>query len=475
MAKMNATTISAASPAASSPSLSGLEEPKAQAISAGAAQPASTEPIDTDYPLTPVPFSARKSGASIAVVLLGFTIFAPTLMAGASVGAAFRFSDFLLLLLIGSAVLGTYVAAIGFLGSRTGLTTVVMSRFSFGNKGSKFVSLLLGGTQVGWYGVAVGTVGEMTALALGWESWWAPAAVMIVISTLMALTALYGYEGMYWVSLISTPLILMLAVWITWLGFNEVGGWSGMFTLQPASSMTWSVAVTTIVGTFSSAGTQAANWTRFARSGKSAVTGCIIGFILGNGAMVFFGAVAALAFGEADFVKLLVGMGLGAVAIFFLVGNFWKSNADGAYAFGVAGAEMFDYPSKAPFIVGGATLGTILALTGVQGHIVGYLALLGIAIPPLGGVIIGDWIARWRKGQPAVSQVGVGVRWQGFVPYILGTLLAWYTNNAGIGIAPLNGIIAAMALAWFATKLFPDATDRAVASGEAQIVAPYAR
>jgi len=408
----------------------------------------SVEPVDPDYPVTPVPRSARRSALSISVVLIGFTVFAPTLMAGASVGAAFGFSEFLAVLAVGSLVLGAYVAAIGFLGARTGLTTVVMSRYTFGTAGSKVVSLLLGGTQVGWYGVAVGSIGQMTALAFGWEGGWGPALVMIAVSALMMLTALYGYEGMYWVSLISTPLILILAFWITGRALGEVGGIGGLFSLAPTASMSWAVAVTTVVGTFASAGTQAANWTRFARRGRDAVLACAMGFVIGNGLMVFFGAVAALAFGEGDFTTLLLGMGMIGWGLFFLFGNLWKSNADAAYAFGVAGAEIASSPRKGPFIIGGVAIATVLALTGVQEHIVGYLSWIGILIPPLGGVLIGDWIARWRGGQPPLSSLTETVRWQALVPYVLGAVAAWASNALALGIAPLNGIVIALGLAW---------------------------
>src|SRR5699024_4435732 len=191
--------------------------------------------VDPDYPVTPVPRSARRGVVSISVVLIGFTVFAPTLMTGASIGVGFPFAEFL-----------------GLLGALTGLTTVRMSRYTFVTAGSKVVSLLLGGTQVGWYGVAVGSIGQMTALAFGWESTWAPALVMIGVSALMMLTALYGYEGMYWVSLISTPLILILAFWITGMALGEVGGVDGLFALAPTTTLTWAAAVTTVVGTFAS-------------------------------------------------------------------------------------------------------------------------------------------------------------------------------------------------------------------------------
>lgn len=404
--------------------------------------------IDPDFPLTPVPASHRRSFWSIAIVLLGFTVFAPTLMAGATIGAAFPFAEFLVVLAVGSLVLGAYVAAIGYLGARTGLTTVVMSRYAFGTQGSKFASILLGGTQVGWYGVAVGSIGAMTAQALGWEGPIAPALVMITVSALMMLTALYGYEGMFWVSAISTPLILILAFWLTGEGLAEVGGISGLLQIRPTATMTWAAAVTTVVGTFASAGSQAANWTRFARTGRHAVAACVVGFVIGNGLMIFFGAVAALAFGEGDFTTLLVQMGMIGWGLFFLFGNLWKSNADAAYAFGVAGAELANARTKGPFVIGGAVIGTILAITGVHEHIVGYLSLLGVLIPPLGGVLIGDWIARWRAGQPPLASLTERWRWQAFVPYAAGALVAWVSNANGWGVAPLQGILVALVLAW---------------------------
>ncbi len=92
--------------------------------------------VDPDYPVTPVPAHARKSFFSVAVVLLGFTVFTPTMLAGAALGPAFSFGDLLLVIAIGSLVLGTYVAVMGWIGARTGLTTVVMARYTLGSRGA---------------------------------------------------------------------------------------------------------------------------------------------------------------------------------------------------------------------------------------------------------------------------------------------------------------------------------------------------
>src|SRR5699024_2953739 len=116
----------------------------------------------------------------------------------------------------------------------------------------------------------------------------------------------------------------------------------------------------------------------------------------------------------------LVGWGL-----FLLFGNLWKSNADAAYSFGVAGAELFEKPSKNRFVIAGSIIGTVLALVGVHEHLPQYLGMLGTFIPPLGGVIIGDYLARWRQTQmpegeqlPRFNLVTLGI-------YLLSCLLAW--------------------------------------------------
>ena len=399
-------------------------------------------PIDKDYPVTPVPPHARRNLLSLIVVLVGFTVFTPTMLAGATVGPAFPFWTLLAVVLAGSAILGGYVATMGYVGAKTGLTTVVMARRSFGARGSKLASLLLGGTQIGWYGVVVGTIGDLTAQAAGWDSFPPRAAVMVVTSALMCATALYGYRGMYWASLVATPLVLVLAVWVAMRSVGDAGGLDALAVIEPVASMSVATAITTVVGTFASGGTQAPNWTRFARSGRHAVIACLLAFLVGNGAMVVFGAIGALTTGEADFVLVLFNLGLIGWGVFLLFGNLWTSNADTAYAFGVAGAELLDRPSKAPFVIAGSIIGTVLALTGVQNNLVTYLGLLGTFIPPLGGVIIADYFCRWRAGVPQGHALPAFDA-RNLAAYAASCVAAYVTGQLDLGIPPLLGILLA--------------------------------
>ena len=400
--------------------------------------------VDPDYPIDPVPAHARRSLFSLSVVLLGFTFFTPTMLAGAQIGAAFEASTLLWVLLLGSAVLGVYVAVIGGIGARTGLTTVMMCRYALGTRGSKLASLLLGGTQVGWYGVTVATLAGLTAQALDWQGRGAEIALMIAGGAVMGATAYYGYKGMYALSLVSVPLLLVLAGWVTWRSLDEVGGWSGLAAIVPTESMTVAVAITIVVGTFASGGTQAPNWTRFARTPRAGFVACLVAFLVGQLLMLGFGAVGALAFGEGDFVLVLYQLGLVGWGLVFLVANLWTTNDNTAYNFGVAGAEIADSPSKKPFVVGGVVLGTLLAVTGIYDNLIDYLVWLGILIPPLGGVVIGDFLARWRGGMPAGASLPA-VEWRNVAVYVVASLAAWASNEAGVLIPPVVGVVVAVA------------------------------
>ncbi len=402
---------------------------------------------DRDYPLTAIPRHARKHFVSLAVVLLGFTVFTPTMLAGARLGNAFALQPLLLVIVAGSLLLTAYVAVIAWIGARTGRTTVLIARYSFGYRGAKLASILLGVTQVGWYAVVVGIAGDLTTRALGWDAPGAAAAVMVAVSALMCVTACYGYRGMYWVSVLSTPLTLILAFWVMGLALDEIGGWAALSAVEPTTDIAWTVAITTVVGTFVSAGTQAPNWTRFARTGTQAVLACVGAFFVGNGLMIFFGAVGAMTVGEGDFVVILYQLGLVFWGVVMLFGNLWKTNADTAYSFGLAGAELFERRTKTPFIVAGSAIATALALAGLHERLIDYLILLGVFIPPLGGVIIGDYFARWWRGMPDAAQLPA-VNITNLVVYLLAGAAAWLSYQLGVGIPPLVGILVALVPAY---------------------------
>jgi cytosine permease len=240
----------------------------------------------------------------------------------------------------------------------------------------------------------------------------------------------------------------ILCFWVAFRALSDVGGFEGLIDVEGSGSgaIGWGGAVTIVVGTFASGGTQVANWSRFARSTKHATWAALVAFLVTNGMMLAFGALGGLVYQQADFVDVLIAQGLVTWGVLLLILNNWTTNDNAAYAFGVAGAEFFDRPSKRPFIVGGVAIATVLAATGVYDLLPEYLVLLGVFIPPLGGAIIGDHLFTWRKHRlPEFDEAWIpNVRWASVVAYLLGTAAAYFGNRAGIGIPPLQGILVAL-------------------------------
>ncbi len=405
-----------------------------------------TSKPDPDYPLSHVPLTERRKLLSISVVLLGFTFFYATMYAGADIGSAFRYwPDLYLVIGCGSIILGLYVAALSAISAKTGLTTVLLARYTFGDRGSKWADLILGGTQLGWFGVTVALMAKPFAQWLGFD-WSCPETVILwclVWSAAHTFTAYYGYRGMEKLSLIAVPLIIILGMIMAFKSFvraEAVAG--GISAILPKHSLSFAGAMTIIIGTFASGGTQAPNWARFARGPRTAFWAALIAFLFGNGLMLWFGAVGGNVYGEPDFACVLKIQGMLGLGILLLVLNVWTTNDNAAYAVGVAGTNFFRFNRKKPFILFCGAFGFIMAASGAYGIVRGWMEAMGIFVPPLGGVILADFLLVWKCRLPRLESVRfVSFRLSAIAAYCVGVLAAYLSQRYSFFIPPLNGIL----------------------------------
>lgn len=418
--------------------------------------PASPQGIVTeDYPLSAVPPQARKSLISLAPILAGFTLYSGTLFAGGLVGPSFQFWPNLIgLIVIGNLVLGLYAALLGFIAADTGLTTVLMARFSFGNMGSRWVDFILGFTQVGWYAWGSALMAELLNNLAGLPTAW-NGVVILFFTYAFCSTAYFGYKAMDWLSRIAVPAMVILMVLSLSVAAGDVGGLAGLQATQLSDPLPLNVAITIIVGTFISGGTQATNWSRFAKTGRSGFIATLIAFFLGNGFLIFSGAFTAKVYGNPDIVQVMAQQGLlvWGLILFFL--NMWTTQDNTIYAFSIAGSNMFRTHKRTLFVLGGATFALILAWGGIYQMLVSYLILLGTFIPPIGGVIMADYWLHRGGHFPTLDTPQPAFNWAGIIAYVGASAIAYFSDMAGWGIVPVNGIIAAVVLYVVFAKLIP--------------------
>ena len=411
------------------------------------------EYVDIDYTLTHVPQSARKSWFAIFAVLLGFTFIVTTMAAGANLGTSLMLGDLIKVLLIGNIILSTYVGILCWIAAKTGLNTILLARYTLGKVGSKWTSIILGGTQIFWYAFQAAYMGKIFTASLGIEQYFIP--VTIFWSLFMGAFALWGTKGMEIVAYLSIPPFLYLAYKIPAVSIETAGSIKNLFLIEPTTTITFAAAITIVIGAFVAGGTQAPNWTRFAKSPKSAFLVGFLAFLIGNIVMAISGMLGGLVMQDGDMISILMKMGIIFMAMIILIFNIWTTNTTSAYSFGVAGAEFFNKPNKVPFVIGGLIIATIMALTGIYETFISYLTMLGIFVPSLGGLIIGDYLLNWRKSFPTIESVKFRmVRYSNLIAYILATLGAYLSSKYDFGLPPLNGIILAIVLVFVMNAVF---------------------
>ncbi|HSM81538.1 MAG TPA: cytosine permease [Nodosilinea sp.] len=399
-----------------------------------------------DYPLGPVPQTARRSFISLAPILAGFTLYSGTLFAGGIVGPSFQFwPNLVALIVVGNLILGLYAALLGYIAGETGLTTVLMARFSFGNVGSRWVDFILGFTQIGWYAWGSALMAQLlNSLAGVPESWnW---LIILFFTYAFCSTAYFGYTAMDWLSRVAVPAMVLLMAMSLTVASRDVGGFAGLQAAAIADPLPLSAAITIIVGTFVSGGTQATNWSRFAKTGQVGFIATLIAFFLGNGFLIFSGAFCAKVYGEPDIVQVMAQQGLlvGGLVLFFL--NMWTTQDNTIYAFSIAGANMFRSSRRTLFVLGGATIALFMAWGGIYEGLVQYLILLGTFIPPIGGIIMADYWFYRRRQFPDLAEPQPAFNWAGVIAYVVASAIAYFTGQASLGIVPVNGIVAALVI-----------------------------
>ncbi len=392
-----------------------------------------------DFPLSAVPQKNRQGFWSLAVVLLGFTYYTGTMFAGGTIGAGFDFTALVWVIILGNLILGGYSAVLAWIAAKSGLTTALMARHSFGKYGARWVDFLLGFTQVGWYGWSTAMTATVFATLFHIPAW--IPALIIFFGFAFCSTAFIGYKGIQWLSAVAVPAMTVLMVWSIAIALRDGGGIAAITQITPSQPMSFAAGLTVVVGTYISGGLQSTNWSRFAKSGFDAVTTTLLAFFIGNAFMIVSGALGAFVYQQADMVQVLVQQALLGFGIALLLLNIWTSQDNTIYSFSIAACTAFHTANRRMFVLIGAGIGTVIALVGIYDQLVPFLSLLGTIIPPVGGVISADYFIKHKKSFPDLAQLELcKFNWVGILSYIVGLLVAKFIP----GIPPINGAIGAL-------------------------------
>lgn len=390
---------------------------------------------DHDYSLEAIPNSAKKKFFPMLVVMLGFTFFSASMLAGGTLGTSLSMDKFMSAVFIGNLILCVYTGLLAYIAGDTGLSTHLLARYSFGEKGSYLVSFLVSATQVGWFGVGVAMFAIPVSKVTGVD-----VRILVLVSgILMTATAFFGMKSLTILSMIAVPLIAILGTMSVTRAVGDVGGFAGLLSIKPTGSMPMTAALSLCIGTFISGGTLTPDFTRFSNSKKTAVMSTVIAFLIGNSLMLIFGAVGAMATGQADIAEVMFMQGLIIPAIVILGLNIWTTNDNALYASGLGFANITKQPKSRMVIMNGI-IGTILALF-LYNNFMGWLGFLNSFIPATGAIIISDYFIVNKCKYTEF-------KYTSFKNVNINAIIAWIAGVGGAfllpGITPLNSVLIAM-------------------------------
>ncbi|WP_067585071.1 cytosine permease [Endozoicomonas ascidiicola] len=387
-----------------------------------------------DFAHSPVSSEARKGFFPILVVMVGFTFFSASMWSGGTLGQGLNFSSFLITVMIGNLLLGAYTSGLAWMGSKTGLSTHLLAEYTFGKIGGKLTSLVLAATQVGWFGVGV----AMFALPVNKATGISTELLVLISGFLMTATAFFGFKALTILSFVAVPAIAVLGGFSIKESVDSVGGFSALMGIEPVSTIGFATAISICIGSFISGGTLTADFTRFARTPKIAVSATLIAFFLGNSLMFTFGAIGAMVTGKSDIAEVMFLQGLILPAVITLGLNIWTTNDNALYVSGLGFASITGKSKNVIVMINGA-LGTLLALW-LYNNFVGWLSLLSSALPPVGAILLADYFLV-RKGQYSdyAKTIFASVNPSALVAWVAGIAAASFLP----GIAPINGVVVA--------------------------------
>ena len=444
--------------------------------------------------LAPTPLSRRTwSTYNIAALWIGMAVVITTYtLASGLMQQGMNWYQALFTILLGNIIVLVPMTLNAHAGTKYGISFPVLCRASFGVRGANVAAMLRAIVACGWFGIQtwIGALALDALMTAAWPGWTGVGAhVAIAFAVFWAIQVwiiLHGTEGIKHLESWSAPLLLSGGLALLVWAINRGGGLGnileGSVKLQQGSTPFWTLfpaALTANVGYWATLSLNIPDFTRYAKSQKSQVTGQALGL---PGTMVLFAFIGVavtsatiVVFGKAiwDPVELITRIGSAPVIIFGALIVLAAQLTTNMAANVVSPANDFSNlsPRKISYITGGlitAVIGILMmpwklysdAAAYIFTWLIGYSSLMGA----LGGILIADyWILKRQqldlkdlfalKGRYAYSN---GVNWRAIAALVLAVLpVAPGFLNAALtpgGQVPNPGLFDKLyTYAWFVT------------------------
>ncbi|ASN05261.1 purine-cytosine permease family protein [Virgibacillus necropolis] len=416
-----------------------------------------TKSVGKDEALSAIPSSKRQHWLAPAMIFGGLEFTIPVLMVGATLAGAFGLSEIFWILLVSLFVIqwiGNAVA--GYIGAKTGRSSSVIARTSFGADQARFiVGMTIFVVSLGWWALQTAVAGNAISVMLGinYENEIIPwAIVTIVVGLLFAIPSIIGYGSMKWTDYVAVPAGLLLIVGGIFYSLQNTG-FDTIMAWRPEPSMTFLAALSLVIGINVSQWVIASDYTRYAKPKVKDNVLIPLGIIAVGFPLFYVGAIMSVGVGDADIVNVMMNLGFPVWGFLILWFATWTSQLVNNYSMGLAMANIFNVNSnkgRAILTFIGTIIAIIIALAGILDYFMDFLYMTALIYPAIAGVMMADFFLI-RKQQWEDNK---GWNWMATIALVVGISVGYLTQYVNtFGIPAVQSLFASLIAYYAAMKI----------------------
>ena len=401
-----------------------------------------------DYAQSRVPQEARYSWLSVATQRFGEMSCFSQFLLGATLGFSQTFGRAFLSITLGAVILEIVAVLLGIIGQREGLSTSMLARWTgFGRGGSAIIGVAIGISLVGWFGVQSGVAAQgLNSLIPALPVWaWSLLAGLAVTAVVV-----FGFHSMAWAAYLTVPVFMLLVAWSIGSEMRK-HSLHQMISSAPAGPHLGLIAGTTLVaGGFIVGAIVSPDMTRYNRSVRDVFKQTIVSITLGEYLIGLVGVVLAHAVRSANITEIVTSRVGWAGLLIIILGtvkiNDWNLYSSGLGVVNFAGSVFNARVNRGVTTLVIGLLGSALAAANILGHFISFLSFLGVAFPPIAGIMIAEYfiVKTWRSDLEESHALGrVPVDAPQWVPatlviWVVATLIGKYVT---VGLPSINSLL----------------------------------
>ncbi|OLS98671.1 allantoin permease [Pseudonocardia sp. CNS-004] len=413
-----------------------------------------------DYALTRVPVAARYSWWTVAVQRFGQVSALSQFLLGSTLGFGMGFWDAFLAFTFGAVILELVSIGVGIIGCREGMQTSMLTRWTgFGHGGSAVVGVAIGISLIGWFGIQSGVSAEGLVSLIGVLPLWVWSLLFGLAVTFIVL---WGFASMKWVAYLTVPSFIVLVAWSigSELLRHDLGTLVASAPAGPSLSLL--EGTTLVAGGFIVGAVITPDLTRFNRTSADVVKQTVVGFTLGEYLIGLSGVLLALAIRSDDIITIVTSsvgwVGTLVIILGTLKINDWNLYSSGLGVVNFVGTVFGKHVNRAVVTLVLGVVGSVLAAGGILDTFIGFLTVLGVAFPPIAGIMVAEYfvVKQWRPelersraagGVPETAPTWVPAT---LVIWVVAALIGYF---GAWGLPSINSLVAAFVLYVVAGKL----------------------